>query len=114
LAAARGGVACGSLRADPTIDRVAEKVNESTDGWLNHTTRAVPETDALPALKDFGFNAAKAAILTSTTPDAGTAVKALVLEGFAKIPDCSYSAYGVASTFNTKKKDFVMTAVLAG
>jgi len=114
LAAARGGAACGSLRSDPTIDRVAEKVNESTDGWLNHTARAVPETDALPALKDFGYNAVKAAILTSTTPDVGTAVKALVLQGWAKIPDCSYTSYGVATTYNANKKDFVMTAVLAG
>lgn len=114
VAAARGGAACGSLRSDPTIDRVAEKINETTDGWLDHATRAVPETNALPVLKDFGYDATKAAMLSSTTPDVGTAVKALVLQGWAKIPDCSYTAYGVATTYNAKKEDFVMTAVLAG
>src|SRR5215212_4087958 len=112
--AATRGTACGPLRPDPTIDRVAEKVNQSTDDWINNTTRAVPETDALPPLKDSGYDASKAAILSSAAKDDGNAVKALLLQGFAKIPDCSYSSFGVAATYNAKKEMILMTAVLAG
>jgi uncharacterized protein YkwD len=114
VAAVRGAGSCGPLRSDPTVDQVAQKVNQSTDDWLNFTSRAVPETDALPPLKDFGHPANKAAILSSGTPDSGTAVKALVLQGFAKIPDCTYTSFGVATTYNVKKGIYLMTAVLAG
>lgn len=114
IAAARSAAPCGPLRSDPTIDQVADKINESTDDWLNHTSRAVPETDALPALKDSGVNASKAMILSGNTPDVGNAVKAIILQGFAKIPDCSYSSFGVATTYNAGKHLNLLTAVLAG
>lgn len=113
LGAARG-TSCGPLRVDSAIDEVAERINRSTDDWINHTARAVPETDALPALKDIGFNADKAAILSSAAKDEGDAVKALLVEGFAKIPDCSYSSVGASATYNAAKDMILMTAVLAG
>jgi hypothetical protein len=114
VAAARGASSCGPLRSDPTVDQVAHLVNQSSDDWLNFASRAVPETDALPPLKDLGYPANTAAILTSATPDDGTSVKALILQGFAKISDCSYTSFGVATTYNDRKGIFVMTAVLAG
>lgn len=114
VAAARGASSCGPLRSDPTVDQVAYLVNQSTDDWFNFASRAVPETDALPPLRDFGYEASTAAILSSATPDEGTAVKALVLQGYAKIPDCSYTSFGVATTYNARKGLFLMTAVLAG
>lgn len=114
LVAARGAASCGPLRSDPTVDQAAQGVNKSTDVWLNHTSRAVPETDAVPILRDLGYAADKAAILSSGTNDEGTAVKALILQGYAKIPDCSYTSFGVATTYNAKKEIFLMTAVLAG
>jgi hypothetical protein len=112
VAAARGS-SC-ELRSDPIVDEAAQGINASTDNWLNHTARAVPETDALPILNDLGFKARKAAILSSATPDEATAIKALLLQGYAKLPDCSYTAYGVSATYNEKKGDILMTVVLAG
>lgn len=108
---ARAG-SCAPLRPDPLIDQVAREVNESTDKWVDHTGRTPPVADALPLLKDLGYGGSKAAILSS----AGTtvnAVKALLLEGYAKIPDCSYTDYGVSVLQNASKKITLMTVVLA-
>jgi len=114
VVAARGASSCGPLRPDPTVDRVAQGVVKSTDVWIDHTSRAVPETDAVPILRDLGYAVDKAAILSSATDDAGTAIKALVLQGFARIPDCSYTSFGVATAYNATKEIYVMSAVLAG
>ena len=114
VVAARGASSCGPLRSDPTVDQVAYLVNQSSDDWLNFASRAVPEIDALPPLKDLGYPANTAAILSGATPDDGTSVKGLILQGYAKIPDCAYTSFGVATTYNERKGIFVMTAVLAG
>jgi hypothetical protein len=112
LAAARGA-ACGPLHSNPVVDKAAEGINGTTDKWINHASRGVPETDALPVLKDLGYGGSKAAILTSAAQDDGNAVKALILQGFAKIPDCSYTDVGVSTIYNSTKDMFLMTAVLA-
>lgn len=112
VAAARGS-SC-ELRSDPIIDNAAQGINESTDKWIDNASRAVPETDALPVVNDFGFNASKATILSSAANNEADAIKALLLQGFAEIPDCSYTAYGVSTTYNAKKDNILMTAVLAG
>jgi hypothetical protein len=112
VAAARG-TACGPLRSDPVVDQAAEGINETTNKWIDHAARAVPEADALPVLKDLGYGGSKAAILSSAANDDGDAIKGLILQGFAKIPDCSYTDVGVSTMYNTTKDMILMTVVLA-
>lgn len=111
--AAAHRTACGPLRSDPTIDQAAEAINETTDKWINNASRAVPETDALPLLKELGYGGSKAAILSGAAQDGGDAIRALLLQGFAKIPDCSYTDFGVSSLYNAKKDLILTTVVLA-
>lgn len=114
VAAARPS-ACGSIRSDPLIDRAARQINESTDSYLNFTARAVPETDALPVLKDLGYEGAnKTRILSGAAADVASTIKGLLLQGWADLPDCSYTAYGVATLYNARKNVVLATAVLAG
>ena len=113
VAEARGG-ACGPLQSDPMIDQAALKINITTDKWINNEARAVPETDALPLLKDLGYGGSKAAILSGAASPDAQAIKAVLLQGYAKIPDCSYTAYGVSAMYNAKKELTLTTVVLAG
>jgi len=50
------------LRSDPVVDQAAEDVNGTTDKWIDHAARVVPETNALAVLKDLGYRGTKAAI----------------------------------------------------
>ena len=112
VTAARG-TACGPLRSDPAADRAAEQINATTDRWINNAARVVPETDALPLLKDFGYPGTTSAILSSAAKTDGDAVKAAVLQGYAKIPDCAYKDFGVSTLYNAKKELILATVVLA-
>jgi hypothetical protein len=104
-------VSCGPLRADPMVQQAAADVNDSNDKWLNHVARAVPVPDAMPLLKDLGYGGTKSAILVGAGK---TSIKALLVQGYLKIPDCSYVDYGVSSLRNASK-DMILTAVvLAG
>jgi hypothetical protein len=113
VAAARGA-ACGPLQSDPVIDQAAGDVNETTDKWINNAARAVPETDALSLLKDLGYGGSKAAILSGAATTDANSIKALLLQGYTKIPDCSYTAFGVSALYNAKKDMILTTVVLAG
>lgn len=108
------GAACGPLRSNPVIDQAAAAINKTTDQWINNEARAVPETDALPLLKDLGYDGSHAAILSGAARPDAQAIKAVLLQGYAKIPDCSYSAYGVSAMYNAKKRLTLTTVVLAG
>lgn len=106
---------CGPIRSDPLIDQVANEITDTTDRYINFAARAVPETDALPLLKDLGYSgASKAQILSGSATNAFSSIKALLLQGFAALPDCSYTAYGVATMYNAKKDVVLVTAVLVG
>jgi hypothetical protein len=113
VAAARG-TACGPLRSDPSIDKAAAQINVTTDQWINNTARSVPETDALSLLKDYGYGGDKAAILSGAAKTDVNAIKATLLQGYAKILDCSYSAFGASAMYNAKKDLILTTVVLAG
>ncbi|MBB3604774.1 hypothetical protein FHT40_004452 [Mycolicibacterium sp. BK556] len=114
VAAARPST-CGPLRSDPLIDQVAKEINDTTDRYLNFAARAVPETDALPLLNDLGYKGAgKAQILSGSATTAVLSIKGLLLLGFSTLPDCSYTAYGVATTYNARKDVVLATAVLVG
>jgi hypothetical protein len=113
VAAARGTAACGPLRSDPVVDQAAMEINETTDRWINNASRAVPETDPLSPLKDLGYGGSKATVLSGAAKDPGDAIRATLLQGFAKLPDCSYTEFGVNALYNAKKDMILTTVVLA-
>lgn len=104
---------CGPLRSDPVVDQAAEDVNGTTDKWIDHAARVVPETNALAVLKDLGYRGAKAAILSGVGKTDVNAIKATLLQGYDKIPDCSYTDYGVSAQHNKSKDVILVTVVLA-
>jgi hypothetical protein len=104
---------CGPLRSDPLVEKTAAEVNESTDKWVNHDARVEPEADALPRLKDLGYGGSKAAILLGAGATDADSIKAVLLQGYLKIPDCSYTDYGVSALHNTSKDMIFTTIVLA-
>jgi hypothetical protein len=110
VVAARGS-SCGPLRSDPVVDHAAEEINGTTDKWIDHAARAVPETNALAVLKDLGYRGTKATILLGAAATDVNAIKATLLQGYLKIPDCSYTDYGV-STLHNKSKDMILTTVV--
>jgi hypothetical protein len=110
LMAARG-VSCAPLRANPIVQKAADEVNDSTDKWLNHASRAIPVPDATPLLKDLGYGGTKSAILVGAGITSADSIKALLLQGYLNIPDCSYLDYGVSSVHNASK-DMILTAVV--
>lgn len=112
VTAARG-TACGPLRSDAVVEQTADQVNESNDKWLDHAARAAPVPDAMPVLKDLGYGGSKATILYGAGSTDADAIKALLLEGYLKIPDCSYTDYGVSSLHNQSKDIILTTLVLA-
>jgi hypothetical protein len=108
------GLSCGPLRANPIVQKAAAEVNDSNDKWLNHASRAVPVPDALLLLKDLGYGGSKAAMLLGAGHTSADSIKALLLQGYLKIPDCSYVHFGASSLHNASK-DMILTAVvLAG
>lgn len=89
--------ACGPLHSDPTVEQVAEIVNRSTVEWIDHAARAAPiDKDPLPVLKDRGYQGNKAALLLGAGRTVTESIKMLLLQGYNKIPDCSYTDYGVS------------------
>lgn len=105
--------ACPPLRSDPIIDHAADEINQTTDRWINNTARAVPETDAMPVLKDLGYGGTKASILSGAATSAANAIKATLIQGFRVLPDCSYKDFGVSTLYNAKKDMILTTVVLA-
>ncbi len=112
--AAVRGTSCGPLRLDPVIDKAAGMINETTQEYIDHAARFVPEADALSVLKDLGYGGTKAAILSGASTIDANAIKGILLQGYAKIPDCSYTDIGVSALHNTTKDLILMTVVLAG
>lgn len=111
---ARAGTSCGALRTDPIAEQAAARVNRSTQDYLDHTATDVPITDPLPGLKILGYGGGRATLLQGASRDEAEAIKALILQGYAKIPDCSYTDFGVDTQIN-EPTGYVLTAVvLAG
>lgn len=107
-------VSCEPLRANPIVQQAADEVNDSNDKWLNHESRAIPVPDAMPLLTDLGYGGTTSAILLGAGSTSADSIKALLLQGYLNIPDCSYVDYGLSSVHNASK-DMILTAVvLAG
>jgi hypothetical protein len=105
---------CGALRSEPVVEQVAANVNQSTDLWIDHTAHAVPVPDPLPVLKDLGYAGNKATMIVSAGQTEADAIKGLLLQGYAKIPDCSYTDYGASFLQNQTSGYFLATLVMAG
>jgi hypothetical protein len=104
-------VSCAPLRANPTVQQAADEVNDSNDKWLNHASRAIPVPDATPLLKDLGYGGTKSTMLLGAGSTSADSIKSLLLQGYLKIPDCSFVDYGVSSMHNDSK-DMILTAVV--
>lgn len=114
VASARGDTSCGPLRYDPVVEQVAEMSNRSTDRYLNHATATVPVSDPTPGLKDLGYHGKKGLLLAGASKDEDKAIKAAILEGFDKLPDCSYTDFGVSMLQNQSNGYYLTALVLAG
>jgi hypothetical protein len=95
VASLRGGSSCPALHYDPVVEQAAATITRVNAGYVNHTGTTEPVADALPGLKDLGYGGNKATILQGAAPDHGDSVKAMLLEGYAALRDCSYRDYGV-------------------
>ncbi|EHB56486.1 hypothetical protein MycrhDRAFT_3680 [Mycolicibacterium rhodesiae JS60] len=111
---------CGPLRNDPVIDQAADQFNQSDDKWINNAARAAPveisapvgvPPDAVSLLKDLGYETRRATIIFGAGTSDADAIRALLLQGYAKIPDCSYTAYGL-SVMHNSSKNMILTAVV--
>ena len=113
VVAARGSAPCGPLRYNPTVEHAAEIVNRSTYTYLNHTAENVPADDPHPTaiVKDLGMNASKVSSLQGAARDEADAIKGVLLEGRAAIPDCAYTDFG-ASVLHEEQSDFTLAVVV--
>jgi hypothetical protein len=112
--AVRAASSCGPLRSDPIVEQVADNVNQSTDSWMEFQGRAVPVPEPLPVLKDLGYGGNSATAVYGTGRVDADAIKGLLLQGYAKIPDCRYTDYGVSVMQNQRTALFIIVLVLAG
>ena len=112
VAAARSS-GCGPILPNSVIDQAAQQINQTTNRWINNEARSAPDTDALPILKDLGYNGSKARILSGAAHTDGDAIKATLLQGWADLPDCAYREFGVDTLYNEKKMMILTTVVLA-
>lgn len=114
VSSARSGSSCGPLRYNATVERAAEIINRSTDTYLNQEARRVPVADPLEGLKDLGYHGTKAYLLQGADKDSGVAIKGALLEGYAAIPDCSYTEFGASVRRNESTGYNLASLVLAG
>lgn len=121
---ARAGTPCPQLQSHPLVQRASEIANRSNDDYLNHTARSAPVGEAAPGvpvpvlgatevLKDLGFDAKKTKLLSGAGRTEVDAIKFILVSGFASIPDCSYTKFGVSSLLNEKTGYYLTTVILA-
>lgn len=110
----RAGTSCGPLRSNPIVEDVAYRINKSTQDYLNHAATQVPVTDALPGLKILGYPGNKAALLQGASKEEAKAIKGLLLQGYDKVPDCSYTEFGTNAMYNEASGYLLTVVVLAG
>jgi len=91
----RGGSSCPPLHHDPVVDQAAATIARVNAGYVNHTGTTEPVADVLSGLKDLGYGGNKATMLQGAVPDHGDSVKAMLLEGYATLRDCSYTDFGM-------------------
>jgi len=65
-------------------------------------------------LHELGYNAGKAKLLAGYGDIAAKAIHGILLQGWAAIPDCTYTKYGVDVLDNTGEGYALAAMVLAG
>jgi hypothetical protein len=113
VASTREGMTC-PLTYNSVVEQVADIINRSTDDYLNQTATKVPILDPLEGLKELGHPSTKAYLLQGADKSQVLAIKGALLEGYAAIPDCSYSEFGVSMRQNAQSGFFITAVVLAG
>lgn len=108
------GTSCSPLKSDPLVEQAAADINESHNKWTDTVARAAPVTESTPLLRDLGYGGSKSTILVGAGSNDANSIKALLLQGYRDIPDCSYVAYGVSSSHNASKDMIFNVVVLAG
>lgn len=114
VAQVRSASSCGALNYHPLAAGAAEIFNEWTDEWLMHTATAMPNTDPVPALHHLGYGGSKGVLLAGAAHEYADAVEGALLQGYAKIPDCSYTDFGVSVWRNERTQYYLTAVVLAG
>jgi hypothetical protein len=114
VASARRETSCGQLRYNPIVEQAASVITRLNDDYVNHTAQEEPVENALPGLKDLGYNGNKAKLLQGTAKKDADAIKSMILEGYEAIPDCSYTDFGVNLRRNETTGYTFATTVLAG
>ena len=114
VAQVRAGTSCGALRANPVADQVAAKINQSTQDYMEHQATQTPITDPLTGLKILGYPGSKASLLQGASTDYSDSIKALMLQGYNKIPDCAYTDFGANMQQNERTGYWLTVVVLAG
>jgi hypothetical protein len=121
VASARSESSCGPLRYSPVVEQVAEISNHSTDQYLNHAVAHLPVGEPYPGLKDLreglkdlGYHGTKGTLLSGAAKNEANAIKGALLEGFDKLPDCSYTDFGVSLIRNESHGYYLTSLVLAG
>ena len=104
---------CQPLRSEPAVEQAADIVNRSTDVWLDHKGRAVPVPDPLPVLKDLGYGGGRAVQVQGAGNTDAEAIEGLLLVGYAIVPDCSYTDFGVSMLQNQSTGHYLAVVVLA-
>ncbi|WP_431232959.1 hypothetical protein ACQ856_27045 [Mycolicibacterium psychrotolerans] len=112
---ARAVSACGPLRYDPRAARVADTVNQSTSGYVNHVADNVPadETHPTAVAKDLGITGGTVISLQGASRDYGDSIRGVLLEGRNAIPDCSYTDFGT-SVINDESGYILTVVILVG
>jgi hypothetical protein len=110
----RGGTSCEPLRYNAAVEQAAEIINRSNDDYVNRVATHAPITDPLPGLKDLGYGGNKAKLLQGAAKNDAGAIKGALLEGYAAIPDCSYTDFGVSMRRNETTGYNLASLVLAG
>ena len=114
VASLHGGSSCPPLHYDPVVEQAAATITRVNAGYVNHTGTTEPIADALPGLKDLGYGGNKATILQAAAPDHGDSVKAMLLEGYATLRDCSYTDFGLDVRLDDSTGITFSALVLAG
>ncbi len=112
--AATRATSCDPLRSDPVVEQAAAEINRTIGLWLDKSSRAEPESDAMPLLKDLGYPGTKSKILWGAGKNEADAIKGAILQGFAAIPDCGYTDFGASVTQGNNAAGWVLAAVVLG
>lgn len=114
VAQVRAGTSCGAFRSDPVAEQVAAKINQSTQDYMEHRANQTPIDDPLTGLKILGYQGSRATLLQGASMSDADSIKALILQGYDRLPDCTYTDFGANMQQNERTGYWLTAVVLAG